>query len=57
MRESGRQVHMGPGHTIPYPTLRLQRQEALARLGAGETQADVAPTYNVDATTIGRVLH
>jgi len=32
-----------------------QRQEALARLGAGETQVDVARTYNVDATTIGRL--
>ena len=32
-----------------------QRQEALARLEAGETQADVARTYNVDATTIGRL--
>src|SRR3954451_6232892 len=32
-----------------------QRQEALARLDAGETQADVARTYNVDATTIGRL--
>ena len=32
-----------------------QRQEALARLAAGETQADVARTYNVDATTIGRL--
>src|SRR5207249_6005902 len=28
-----------------------QRQEALARLAAGETQADIARTYNVDATT------
>jgi hypothetical protein len=26
------------------------------RLAAGETQADVARTYNVDATTIGRLL-
>ena len=34
---------------------RHQRQEALARLEAGETQADVARTYNVDATTIGRL--
>jgi hypothetical protein len=34
---------------------RHQRQEALARLEAGETQ-DVARTYNVDATTIGRLL-
>ena len=32
-----------------------QRREALARLAAGETQADVARTYNVDATTIGRL--
>jgi DNA invertase Pin-like site-specific DNA recombinase len=30
-----------------------QRQEALARLEAGETQADVARTYNVDATSAG----
>jgi DNA invertase Pin-like site-specific DNA recombinase len=33
-----------------------QRQEAMQRLAAGETQADVARTYNVDATTIGRLL-
>src|SRR5262245_5049493 len=33
-----------------------QRQEALARLANGETQADDARTYNVDATTIGRLL-
>jgi DNA invertase Pin-like site-specific DNA recombinase len=33
-----------------------QRQEALARLHAGETQADVARSYAVDATTIGRLL-
>ena len=32
-----------------------QRQEALARLQAGETQADVARSYAVDATTIGRL--
>jgi DNA invertase Pin-like site-specific DNA recombinase len=32
-----------------------QRQEALRRLAAGETMADVARTYNVDATTIGRL--
>jgi DNA invertase Pin-like site-specific DNA recombinase len=32
-----------------------QRQEALARLAAGETQADVARTYSVDPTTIGRL--
>ena len=33
-----------------------QRQEAIHRLTAGETQADVARTYNVDPTTIGRLL-
>ncbi len=32
-----------------------QRQEALARLAAGATQADVAKTYAVDPTTIGRL--
>jgi DNA invertase Pin-like site-specific DNA recombinase len=32
-----------------------QRQEARARLDAGETQADIARTFNVDATTIGRL--
>jgi DNA invertase Pin-like site-specific DNA recombinase len=32
-----------------------QRQEALQRLADGETQADVARAYNVDATTIGRL--
>ena len=33
----------------------FQRQEALARLEAGETQADIARSYAVDATTIGRL--
>src|SRR4051812_23884280 len=33
----------------------FQRQEALARLDAGETQADIARSYSVDATTIGRL--
>ena len=32
-----------------------QRQEALKRLAAGETQADIACTYAVNATTIGRL--
>src|SRR5262244_2956165 len=32
-----------------------QRREALQRLAAGETMADVARTYAVDATTIGRL--
>jgi len=33
-----------------------QRQEALGRLAAGDTQADIARTYGVDPTTIGRLL-
>ena len=32
-----------------------QRQEALQRLAVGETQADIARSYAVDATTIGRL--
>lgn len=32
-----------------------QRQEAMERLANGETQADVARTYAVDPTTIGRL--
>ena len=32
-----------------------QRQEVFARLAAGETQADIARTYAVDPTTIGRL--
>jgi DNA invertase Pin-like site-specific DNA recombinase len=32
-----------------------QRQEALARLNAGETTTDIARTFGVDATTIGRL--
>ena len=33
----------------------FQRKEALARVDAGETQADIARSYGVDATTIGRL--
>ncbi len=33
-----------------------QRQEALQRLSAGETMMDVARTYNVHHTTIGRLF-
>jgi DNA invertase Pin-like site-specific DNA recombinase len=32
-----------------------QRKEAIERLRNGETQAEVARTYSVDATTIGRL--
>jgi DNA invertase Pin-like site-specific DNA recombinase len=38
----------------PKPTSH-QRQEAIQRLAAGETQADIARSYAVDATTIGRL--
>jgi hypothetical protein len=31
------------------------RQEALQRLATGETQADIARSYAVDPTTIGRL--
>jgi DNA invertase Pin-like site-specific DNA recombinase len=39
----------------PSKLTQHQRKEALARLAAGETQADVARTYAVDPTTIGRL--
>ena len=32
-----------------------QRKEAIARMRNDETQADIARTYGVDATTIGRL--
>jgi DNA invertase Pin-like site-specific DNA recombinase len=32
-----------------------QRREAIERMRNGETQADIARTYGVDATTIGRL--
>ena len=32
-----------------------RRQEALARIDAGEPSADIAKTFRVDATTIGRL--
>jgi DNA invertase Pin-like site-specific DNA recombinase len=34
-----------------------QRQEAIQRLANGETLVDVARTYGVDPTTIGRLLN
>jgi hypothetical protein len=39
----------------PPKMISHQREEALTRLARGETQADVARSYNVDATTIGRL--
>jgi DNA invertase Pin-like site-specific DNA recombinase len=34
-----------------------QRREAIARLDAGESQSDVARSYGVAHTTIGRLVH
>jgi DNA invertase Pin-like site-specific DNA recombinase len=39
----------------PRKLTQHQRREALARLAAGETQADIARSYAVDPTTIGRL--
>jgi DNA invertase Pin-like site-specific DNA recombinase len=50
-RAKDRGVRFGrPNKLTPH-----QRQETLARLDAGETQADIARSYAVDATTIGRL--
>jgi DNA invertase Pin-like site-specific DNA recombinase len=50
-RAKARGVRFGrPSKLTPH-----QRTEALGRLAAGETQADVARTYAVDPTTIGRL--
>jgi len=50
-RAMARGVKFGrPRKLTPHP-----RQEALARLHADETQADIARSYAVDATTIGRL--
>jgi DNA invertase Pin-like site-specific DNA recombinase len=37
----------------PPGSMLHQRKEAIARMRNGETQADIARTYGVDATTIG----
>ena len=51
MRAKERGVLFGRPHKMtPH-----QRQEALQRLADGETYADLARAYNVDATTIGRL--
>jgi DNA invertase Pin-like site-specific DNA recombinase len=50
-RAQDRGVRFGrPSKLTPH-----QRSEALARLAAGETQADIARSYAVDPTTIGRL--
>jgi hypothetical protein len=37
------------------PPMAYQRQEALQRVAAGETQTDIARSYGVSHVTIGRV--
>ena len=50
-RAQARGVRFGrPSKLTPH-----QRTEALARLAAGETQADIARLFAVDPTTIGRL--
>ncbi|MBT1516449.1 recombinase family protein [Bradyrhizobium sp. SRL28] len=50
-RAKDRGVRFGrPSKLTPH-----QRREALARLAAGETQADIARSFAVDPTTIGRL--
>ena len=52
-RAKARGVHMGrPSKLTPH-----QRREAIARLDAGESQSDVARSYGVAHTTIGRLAH
>jgi DNA invertase Pin-like site-specific DNA recombinase len=52
-RAKARGVHMGrPSKLTPN-----QRREAIARLDAGESQSDVARSYGVAHTTIGRLTH
>jgi DNA invertase Pin-like site-specific DNA recombinase len=50
-RAKGRGVKFGR----PSKLTQHQRREALTRLAAGETQADIARSYAVDPTTIGRL--
>jgi DNA invertase Pin-like site-specific DNA recombinase len=46
---------MGVRFGRPFVLTHHRRREALERLDAGQTQAEVARTFNVDATTIGRL--
>src|SRR5262249_7699709 len=50
-RAKARGVHMGR----PPKLSAYQRQEALQRLTAGETQSDIARSYGVSHVTIGRL--
>ena len=50
-RAKARGVHMGR----PSKLTAHQRREAIARRDAGETLADIARTFGVSHTTIGRL--
>ena len=58
-RQDGRGQEAGQKRGVRFGRPRKltphQRKEALQRLAAGETQADIARSYAVDATTIGRL--
>jgi DNA invertase Pin-like site-specific DNA recombinase len=53
----GQEACEGPwGEMRPSPEAEcLQRQEALQRLAAGETQTDIVRSYGVSHVTIGRL--
>ena len=52
-RAQARGVRFGrPSKLSPH-----QRREVMARLNAGESQSDVARSYGVAHTTIGRLVH
>ena len=49
-------VNPGRYEALSFPKLDAhQRREAMERLAKGETLVDVARTYGVDPTTIGRL--
>jgi DNA invertase Pin-like site-specific DNA recombinase len=50
-RATAKGVKFGPKFKLN----RFQRQEALARLAAGESQSDIAKTYGIDRATISRL--
>jgi DNA invertase Pin-like site-specific DNA recombinase len=52
-RTRARGIRLGRHRKLKY----YQRRRALARLAAGETQVEIARTYNVDPSTIGRLLN